>query len=143
MWPVSMSPSMKTAMISAAEFAGKSSHFLNILWFVTWLSVKALRGIRSTGTRSTWPSQRNLCSVISSSIGVVLFLPNTIRRVSLLSTALKQANENIFVEENQFIHSFSPPYVWNSIRHVTQCSHHHHRENDISVQHRCFTAVQT
>ncbi|KER21513.1 hypothetical protein T265_10179 [Opisthorchis viverrini] len=28
----------------------------------------ALRGSRSTGIRSTWPSQRNLCSVISSSI---------------------------------------------------------------------------
>ncbi|KER26578.1 hypothetical protein T265_06221 [Opisthorchis viverrini] len=45
----------------------------------------------------------------------------------------------------QFYHETSTymtvlPY--NSTRVEAFCSDHHHRQHDISVQHRCFTAVQ-
>ncbi|KAG5454754.1 hypothetical protein CSKR_104360 [Clonorchis sinensis] len=74
MWPVPGSPSRKTSVISTTEFAGSGfytslpSHCLTASGSfppLTWLCDKTLRGNRSTGIRSTWPSQRNLCNVTS------------------------------------------------------------------------------
>ncbi|KER24737.1 hypothetical protein T265_07687 [Opisthorchis viverrini] len=93
MWPVLGSPSRKTAVTGAAEFAGNGFHTSLPNHCLTAsgsphpsrvCAQRALRGSQSTGIRSTWPSQRDLCSVISSSIEGELFLPNTIRRTSKL-----------------------------------------------------------
>ncbi|KER27250.1 hypothetical protein T265_05654 [Opisthorchis viverrini] len=80
-WPVSGSPSRKTAVTSAAEFAGNGfypplpSHCLTTpgsLSSFTWLWEK------SPSRKSVDWHTRNLCSMISSSIEGELFLQNTI-----------------------------------------------------------------
>ncbi|KER23238.1 hypothetical protein T265_08849 [Opisthorchis viverrini] len=79
MWSVSGTPSRKTAVTSSAGFAGNGfhtslpSHCLTASGSLPrGCGKRALRGIRSTGVYSTWPSQSNLCSVTSSSVEVTM-----------------------------------------------------------------------
>ncbi|KAG5442530.1 hypothetical protein CSKR_108725 [Clonorchis sinensis] len=81
----------KTSVTGAAEFAGNGfhtspqSHCLTVSGLFppfTWLCEK--NPSRNSVIRSTWPSQRNLCRVIGSSIVGELFLPKAVRRSSAL-----------------------------------------------------------
>ncbi|KAG5448510.1 hypothetical protein CSKR_101952 [Clonorchis sinensis] len=76
MWSISGSPSRKTAVTSAAEFAGNG--------FYTSLPSHCLTASGSLPP-FTWLCEKNPSrNVISSSIEGELFLPNTIRRTSAL-----------------------------------------------------------
>ncbi|GAA51243.1 Dynein light chain LC6, flagellar outer arm [Clonorchis sinensis] len=54
---------------------------------------RTLRGSRSTGMRSTWPSQRNLCSVISSFIE-----GETLKEQLLLSGSVEDLEDDVYAQ---------------------------------------------